>query len=123
MEAYFTSCHSTRVPIARLEVIPILPSPSVPESWGLILYRSSCHQSPSPVQVERTGLFYKHIFATVCLYFTLVAVCQNSEFTVKKMRTGQMSLSHTLSLPARFPLKGIDFPFSLFFSHSVFTIR
>lgn len=109
MEAYFTSCHFTRIPIARLEVIPILSSPSAPESWGLILYRSSCHQSPSPAQVERTAMFYKHIFTTVCLCFTLVAVCQNSELTVKKTRTGQMSLSHTLSLPSRFPLKSIDF--------------
>lgn len=63
MEAYFTSCHSVLVPIARLEVIPILPSPSAPAPMGLlpdslyILCRRSCHWDPSPAQVERAELF------------------------------------------------------------------
>lgn len=105
MEAYFTSCHSSVVPIAKLEVIPILPS--APAPLGLIpdslyiLRRSSCCQNPSQAQVERTRLFYKYIFTTLCLFFTLMAVPQNSELTAKTW-TGQMSLSYMLSLPFRF---------------------
>lgn len=82
------------VPIARLEVIPIFPSPSalapmelIPDSL-YILCRRSCHRSPSPAQVERAGEFYKHILTTVCLFFTSVAISQSSELTASKTWTG-----------------------------------
>lgn len=98
MEAYFTSCHSALVPIARLEVIPTLPSPK-PCTLGACsrFFVYPLHK------VQRTGWLHKHIFTTVSLVFTLVAVPQSSNLTTNKTWTGQLSLSYMSPLSTRFP--------------------
>lgn len=52
------------------------PLPLSPCTQGLIsdslyiLCRRSCHRSPSPAQVERAGMFYKHIVTILGLFST-----------------------------------------------------
>lgn len=103
MEAYFTSCNSVVVPIARLEVMPSLSSPSAPCTLGVysrFFCVSSTVEAANLVLTSLTWtdredrMFFKHSFTTACpppthkwLFFRAWILLQITTWT------GKMSLT------------------------------